>query len=183
MRKDGFTLAELLIALLILGVVATFTIPKVLQSQQSSQYKSNALEVASMISGAYDAYRQQNTVTVNTSMADLTPYMNYVARNSTTPIDQDPFWGATFPCTGAYICLKLHNGGTIIARSDINFGETAATNAIWAEFDPDSKAVQFSLFWGSGRLSSMGTQNGTVCNSGACIPAGSGLDPAWFSWN
>lgn len=37
MRENGFTLAELLIALAILGVIATFTIPKVLNSQQDGQ--------------------------------------------------------------------------------------------------------------------------------------------------
>jgi len=37
MKKKGFTLTELLIALVILGVIATFTIPKVLQNQQNSK--------------------------------------------------------------------------------------------------------------------------------------------------
>ena len=37
MGKHGFTLSELLIALGILGVIATFTIPKILNSQANSQ--------------------------------------------------------------------------------------------------------------------------------------------------
>lgn len=38
-RLQGFTLAELLIALLILGEIATFTIPKILSSQQNGTKK------------------------------------------------------------------------------------------------------------------------------------------------
>ena len=56
----GFTLAELLISLAILGVIATFTIPKILTSQQNSQKAAVTKEVIAMISGAFTAY-QQNT--------------------------------------------------------------------------------------------------------------------------
>lgn len=42
----GFTLAELLIALTILGVIATFTIPKILSSQQDGKLKAIAKETA-----------------------------------------------------------------------------------------------------------------------------------------
>jgi prepilin-type N-terminal cleavage/methylation domain-containing protein len=41
LKVSGFTLAELLIALAILGIIATFTIPKVLSSQNNA--KRNAL--------------------------------------------------------------------------------------------------------------------------------------------
>lgn len=41
LKRSGFTLAELLIALAIMGVIATFTIPKVLSSQNNA--KKNAL--------------------------------------------------------------------------------------------------------------------------------------------
>ncbi|HEY9745532.1 MAG TPA: prepilin-type N-terminal cleavage/methylation domain-containing protein [Oculatellaceae cyanobacterium] len=50
----GFTLAELLIALSILGLIATFTIPKVLVAQQDMTYRANAKDVAAAISAAYD---------------------------------------------------------------------------------------------------------------------------------
>lgn len=42
----GFTLAELLIALAILGVIAAFSIPKVLSAQQNQTYNAIAKEAA-----------------------------------------------------------------------------------------------------------------------------------------
>ena len=52
MKQRGFTLAELLIALGILGVIATFTIPKVLQTNQNAQWQATGKEAIAMISGA-----------------------------------------------------------------------------------------------------------------------------------
>jgi prepilin-type N-terminal cleavage/methylation domain-containing protein len=51
----GFTLAELLIALAILGEIATFTIPKILSSQQNGTNKAKAKEAFSMVSSAYNS--------------------------------------------------------------------------------------------------------------------------------
>lgn len=42
----GFTLAELLIALGISGVIATFAIPKILAAQTNGKYKAVAKEAA-----------------------------------------------------------------------------------------------------------------------------------------
>lgn len=52
----AFTLAELLIALAILGVIATFTIPKILATQQTQQYNAIAKDDIHMIVGAYQQY-------------------------------------------------------------------------------------------------------------------------------
>ena len=41
----GFTLAELLIALVVLGVIFALTIPKVLQSQNTGRYNAEAKDV------------------------------------------------------------------------------------------------------------------------------------------
>ncbi|MBL8031855.1 MAG: prepilin-type N-terminal cleavage/methylation domain-containing protein [Candidatus Doudnabacteria bacterium] len=49
MRVKGFTLAELLIALVILGVIATFTIPKVLYANQNTKYNAIAKEAMGTI--------------------------------------------------------------------------------------------------------------------------------------
>lgn len=48
----GFTLAELLIALAILGVIATFTIPKVLQSSRTAQAQ-DALAMGAQLNQKY----------------------------------------------------------------------------------------------------------------------------------
>jgi prepilin-type N-terminal cleavage/methylation domain-containing protein len=52
-QQPGFTLAELLIALSILGVIASFAIPKILSSQQNGQFKSAGKETASMVAQPY----------------------------------------------------------------------------------------------------------------------------------
>ena len=190
--RPGFTLAELLIALVILGVIATFTIPKVLQSQQSSQYKSAAKEVAGMISGAYQAYGQRNTPVAATTAADLTPYMNYVAVDTTGVLD-DIYTNGTATCNPASArwCLKLHNGGSLMYFG-FSFGNTATTNGLYFNYDPDGKvtdgttngpgkALQIWLYY-NGRMTTQGgllpnsyTSNG---NAGGAAP-----DQPWFSWS
>lgn len=50
--NKGFTLAELLIALLILGEIATFTIPKILSSSQNGRKKVVLKETISVLSEA-----------------------------------------------------------------------------------------------------------------------------------
>lgn len=71
--QKGFTLAELLIALTILGVIATFTIPKILQGQQNAQRKSIVKEtVASFSQIAYEGYLKGELDTSNYSDYFLT---------------------------------------------------------------------------------------------------------------
>ena len=112
--KTGFTLAELLIALAILGVIATFTIPKVITAQQNRQANSIAKEAASMIAAAYQQALLSGTWTTNTASSALSQYMNYVSvLPSGSSIDRDPGNGGT-GCVSNGVCLKLHNGGQII---------------------------------------------------------------------
>ena len=190
--KKGFTLAELLIALLILGVIATFTIPKVLQSQQNSKKNAAAKEAASMISGAYQAYKQNNTLTSAMKPADLTPYMNYVRIKTTGDIDT--YSGTNnFICTLASQdgCLILHSGGAL-GLYNYTFNDTASTNAIPFMFDTntqwdgqvtgETKGVRFVLYY-NGRLSTFGTMATNTCDSNSCTNPVASRDPVWLSWN
>ena len=167
-KRKGFTLAELLVALAILGQIAVFTIPKVLNSQQNSQKKAIAKEAAAMLSGAFQQYQLNNTVTNATSMNNLTQYMNYVSVDTGSAIDSFPGYGsATVPCSFNH-CLRLHNGalllidttGMVIGYIDAILdadGKTTGPN--------DSIAI---MVLSTGRITSFGQYGGT--------------DPTWFSW-
>lgn len=176
--KRGFTLAELLIALVILGVVATFTIPKVLNSQAGSERNSKAKEVAGMLSEAYTVYKGENTPDNNTSVAHLTPYLNYVRVVTTGLFDGVPGPPGDVDCSGVNIdCYILHSGVIIGFDSTVNFG--SAGNKLALGVDPDgytgnSDSVGFIL-----------NKNGRI-TSYADDPVLSGAgygDPAWFSWD
>ena len=190
----GFTLAELLIALAILGVIATFTIPKVLQASSDAQFNAAGKEVAGMISGAYQAYQVRNTPVATTTIADLTPYMNYVSLQTTGQIDYVQNNATPYPCVTASPCLVLHNGGRLFYDPGVYFNGTG-NNAVWFYFDPDGRvtdgtasgpghSVLFALYF-NGRIRTWATvEAGTQCSSGC----GGGLSPSpvneppWFHW-
>lgn len=188
---SGFTLAELLIALAILGEIATFTIPKIISSQQNGSYNAKSKEVAAMFSSAYQLYRLDNTVAATTGVKDLTPYMNYVALDSISSIDDVPGYGSK-SCNSPYLCLKLHNGGMIQYNTAENFSTLGTSNVINIMFDPDgvysgsttgpSKGIRFFIFV-NGRLTSWsGTDSNTRSSESTWNGPFPSRDPSWFSW-
>jgi flagellar biosynthesis protein FlhA len=85
----GFTLAELLIALAILGVIATFTIPKIINAQQNQSYIAATKEVCATMANAYQQYQWNNTIDTSVfTLEQLIPSINYVAQvTDNTPVD------------------------------------------------------------------------------------------------
>lgn len=190
----GFTLAELLIALAILGVIATFTIPKILVVQQHQQHIAQAKEVAAMFSGAFQQAKLAGLVTAATKPSDLTPYMNYVSLvTDGTVIDASP--GGTYhTCDTTFKCLKMASGGMVWLQ-DWSFGGTSSLYTIEISYDPDPmnnttdtadgplKAVQFTLYY-DGFITTRGKTKPNSCNVWDCtgMEPNSALDPSWFSW-
>jgi prepilin-type N-terminal cleavage/methylation domain-containing protein len=198
--SKGFTLAELLIALAILGVIATFTIPKILDSSQNSKLSSIAKETASMISGAYSSYKQTTTPTWNmmATPTNLTQYLNYVSQDTTTTAAnfQTPASGTNFTenCAAATPCLVLHNGAYLQLATAATFGAAdptpnnpANTTAIIFNVDPDGTAsqagaVSFALYY-NGRLTTGEVANaeGATLNGGLTAIT---TDPSYMqNWN
>lgn len=187
MKNKGFTLAELLIALAILGVIATFTIPKVLSSSSSSQNTAIAKEAASIVSGSFAAFDLEGDVSATTTAAQLTPFINYV-RVDTSNTNQS---GLAENCVAATPCLMLHNGGTLqyVAagnfNADANGSITSGTDAILFNVDPDSDSasagpVTFVLF-SNGRLST-GQHAGTYSATAGLTAVTT--DPTYIAtWN
>ena len=194
----GFTLAELLIALAILGVIATFTIPKILDSGSSAGYNAKAKEAVSTVSQAYQLYKMNNTPNADTSCGDLTPYMNYVTVITNGIIDTSHSNLGTDPCSelNNHPCLLLHNGAMLRykATGSGGFGGTGLTNAFWFAIDPDgkvtsttttngpAKTLPFWLYY-NGRVKDVGNIDpNTVTEAGNYNPNPAGV-PDWFSWS
>jgi len=194
---QAFTLAELLIALAILGVIAMFTIPKILQAQQNSAWKSMAKEAAAMAAGSIKAYQMDNTLDGLTRTRDLTTYLNYVSINTVgLQIDHAPGY-SDIPCDTNNRCLILHNGGVLLYNQGNRFANTTAcpaNNFVYFLFDPDGeysnsttgpgKSVWFMVFC-NGRVTTMAEKlpgQETCNNSGVCNDWASSPDPDWFSW-
>ena len=184
----GFTLAELLISLAILGVIATFTIPKIITSQQLTQKSSIMKETAAMIAAAYQQAQINGLVSSSTRLQDLTPYFNYVSVDTSSTIDDHVGYGS-LSCTGGVPCYRLHNGALLMDRD--SFSGTASTNAMVMHLDMEGtysgnttgeeKSVQLILFY-NGRIASRGqVQTGFTSSLGAWA-VDSNADPTWVSW-
>ena len=189
-KHHAFTLAELLIALTILGIIASFTVPKVLQSQQNTQYKSYGKEAIAMVTQAFTIYQSSNPLTVNTQPANLTPYMNYIRVDSTSLVDNS-INAASYNCAGVNkLCLQLHNGAMLFMSTVNTFGVADSSHYIFFWLDPDGQAdvpgqtLVIQLFF-DGRVNTSGSKLATDDTYISGSPAGYGADsdPSWFSWN
>jgi prepilin-type N-terminal cleavage/methylation domain-containing protein len=187
----GFTLAELLIALAILGELATFTIPKVISAQQQGSYNAAAKEAIATVSQAYQLYQFNNTLSSGTKFGDMTSYINYVQYDTTRTIDSKQTNTSLSCNVGTGGCLILHNGGAL-RYSSVTFNGTASTNALELYFDPNGtyggttdgpdKSVDFFLYY-NGRITTRGTtEPNTVANNNTYATPDPTLDPPWFSW-
>jgi len=174
----GFTLAELLISLAILGVIATFTIPKILGAAGNGQNTAIAKEAASMVAGAYSTYALNNSISSSTTAGVFTPYMNYVA------VDSSSSYSFGSACTATIVCLKLHNGGILRVKTDNAFRDVTTTSSTFYNLDPDGAGPQtpatFVLFF-NGRLSTGGQAGATWSQSPDTTFS---TDPAYIqNWN
>ena len=188
----GFTLAELLISLAILGVIATFTIPKIMAGQQNSQYNAEAHDTIGMISQAFQMAQRDGLINANTTQGALTPYMNYVRFETTGSIDHNYGFGSINCVSGSFIgCLSLHNGGRLLVDNS-SFGGTSATNALSFYFDPDGKvtdgttngpgkSIIFQIYY-NGQVVTNGTRDKVYCANWGCGGVVLGTDAPWFSW-
>ncbi|MCE3235867.1 MAG: hypothetical protein K0Q50_2047 [Vampirovibrio sp.] len=195
-HRNGFTLAELLISLAILGEIATFTIPKIIGAQQNGQNNAIAKETVGSVAAAYQLYSISNTVTATTSMSDLISYLNYAKIDTSSIVDSEQ-GGTSVDCADPSLqCLRLHNGAILWhGKTNVDFGGTTDLNAIYFLVDPDArysgsttgngKSIKFYLYR-NGRVATWASiSTGTVTHEWGnyyVTNADATRDPPWFSW-
>jgi prepilin-type N-terminal cleavage/methylation domain-containing protein len=78
-NRFGFTLAELLIALAILGEIATFTIPKIISAQQNGKKKTVFRETIAALAEAQHLALIQGELSKSTNVSQaILPKLNFV---------------------------------------------------------------------------------------------------------
>ena len=185
----GFTLSELLIALAILGLIATFTIPKVLTSVGEKGNLNVAKEVLSSITSAYDVIRSESNGYGATTItgADILNRMNYVE----TVTSAAATGVRAVACTnlaGATPCIRLHNGAVLQTTLADTFA-TQTLGTIAFNVYPDGGAIASSpapltaLLTNDGRLITgttlvFGSNTYTVAGGFAAAAL-----PTWFAWS
>jgi len=184
--NSAFTLAELLIALMILGEIATFTIPKILTSQQTQQNNAKAKEIFSTVAAAYQVYTSNNGFSGSAPITAITQYMNYLKVDSSSTLDGSQNDSASYSC-GSRVCLKMQNGATVAFGTVNSFGGTNTTNMQWFLVDPDGAyGADASSVWGilyyNGRVTTWGTMAANSRDGGGGPYNPGNYDPAWFSW-
>jgi hypothetical protein len=84
-----------------------------------------------MVAGAYQQAQLTGISTTSSSMTAITQYMNYVAVDTSSTIDQRPSAAAsTVTCTGTLKCLRLHNGALFLV-------DTTTGTYMAGTLDPD----------------------------------------------
>lgn len=185
--KKGFTLSELLISLAILGIIATFTIPKVLYASQSSKYNAIAKEAMATLAGAYQQAQLDGIITSATQPQDLIPYINNVKTDTSSVVDERPNFGSSSEtCSAGTPCVRLHNGALLWFDSP-SFSGTTSLNYLTVLIDPDgtytgnNDSLKIALYY-DGRITTRNNQlPGSQDSTGTFGPISDG-DPAWLNW-
>ena len=170
----GFTLAELLITLAILGVIATFAIPKVITAQSNAKKQAVAKELMAALANVVNQAKLNSTLTMSTTMGDLTPSLNYVAVDTASSVDSVPNGTGVVPCsTVGYHCLRFHSGAILLYDNN-SFQVLGGGLAVVIDPDGVLTSQQDSLgvmLDTSGRVETYGEALGSTTYT-----------PTWFNW-
>ena len=103
MKKNGFTLVELIAVLVILSIIALMATPNIIELMRSGKEKSFISEVEEMISTAKYMYKSESVRQANFTV-DGTGYRILMSNLNGTLPDTDPF-GYTYEKNESYITI------------------------------------------------------------------------------
>lgn len=183
----GFTLAELLIVIAVLGIIASFTIPKILEAQSNKERTAITKEAASLIPAAYKLLLLDGSISPYTTIGQMTGYINYSNLDTSTTIDHAPGSSENNCADSDITCLRMHNGAILLFKNDVRLNGLHNTNAINFTVDPDgtftgdNDSVEFFIYFG-GRLNSRGHILSNTTNSDGTFNPDPSADPSWYQW-
>jgi prepilin-type N-terminal cleavage/methylation domain-containing protein len=207
LKRKAFTLPELLIALAILGLIAAFTVPQVLDKINSKQALTMANDAKLLISSAFADYEFANaTIPTSFKLDDLATYFPYAknlsAGGENISIDCPPLGTSfTMGCSGSaprtasltaasanYTIYRLKNGAVVVFPKTWTINGSTALHALPFVVDYDGKqttksdSVEYWLYANGNVLTQQTLTASTVNSSGTYNPVAS-ADPTYLTLN
>lgn len=133
--SSGFTLAELLIALGILAVIATFSIPKILMSQQTSKKKAVFQETVAALNEAFVPACLAGSITEANFGTYMLTHLNAVKICTTNSMTQGCWYGTDLVGQSATPGVVLHNGAVIAGLDDSVSGGNTGQDTLMMDWD------------------------------------------------
>ena len=129
--KIGFTLAELLVAMVILGLIATFTLPKVLSGQADTKKKAVFRETIAALKKVMSYGLGSGEMNEDNSGTYFITHLNPVKICDTNAISQGCWGSGDNPAGQASVPgVLLHNGACVVGLDDSGTGSGADTMAM-----------------------------------------------------
>jgi prepilin-type N-terminal cleavage/methylation domain-containing protein len=116
-NRQAFTLSELLVSLAVLGLIAAFAIPKILNAVTERTARTAAIEAGSTLGAALVSFYadKQLLATTSETSVDILTKVNYAREVTGVTLTAGPGQGVGSTCDGTTIhCVAMHTG-TIIA--------------------------------------------------------------------
>lgn len=142
--RQGFTLSELLIALAVLGLIAIFAVPKVLNAVGNSAMMAVTKESMAAMMDAYHGLGSTQTTgafAASTRAALMVKRLNFVRScpNLTATGEVDSTGECDFSSSATGAChILMHNGTIISLLLDDNFNDIPGnTGSVGFYIDPD----------------------------------------------
>jgi prepilin-type N-terminal cleavage/methylation domain-containing protein len=196
----AFTLAELIIALIIVGIIATLTVAGVNKSPSNKKALAATQAAAMEVQSAYTRYLLDYELMPEATFATFLPYLASRTQPYTGTLNSDANGGSLTCGSGDFACAKLSNGAVIAYKTNLQFAQASASSTvdrcIPVIIDPDGKfvdsyksfAVYLVMEYG-GRLETTYEMPVATCNSynittAADVPInGDSIPlPDWWSW-